>query len=77
VPSDAPHLWRMRKISASAASWPARMKVRMAVSSAMLLPRFFVKLESVAWLLRHHIDWDEPVPAGAGDSGGNRVIAPA
>lgn len=36
--------------------------------------RFFVKPESAAWLLRHHIDWDEPVTT---ESGGNRVIAPA
>jgi FAD-dependent urate hydroxylase len=28
--------------------------------------RFFVKPESAAWLLRQHIDWDDPVAAGAG-----------
>ena len=60
------------KTASSKAAGPAGAVVRDAAMKFGF--RFFVKPESAAWMLRHHIDGDEPVAA---ESGGNRVIAPA
>jgi 2-polyprenyl-6-methoxyphenol hydroxylase-like FAD-dependent oxidoreductase len=51
------------KTASSKAAGPIRAVIRDAVMRFGF--RFFYKSESAAWLLRHHISWDEPVSTRA------------
>jgi FAD-dependent urate hydroxylase len=51
------------KTASSKAAGPAAAVVRDAMMKFGF--RFFYKPESAAWLLRHHLSWDDPVDAGA------------
>ena len=50
------------KTASSKAAGPVRATIRDQFMKFGF--RFFVKPESAAWLLRHHIDWDEPAVTG-------------
>lgn len=50
------------KTASSKAAGPVAAVVRDAMMRFGF--RFFTKPESAAWLLRHHIPWDEPAPTG-------------